>query len=157
MRKASREPSASPIPPGRARTLKAEIIIGNPKADFYQQIGTIGFTLFTHIKSEPPSLHFRLPGAATESRTTLRPQGLAFWPDVSPCGGGRPFQILNSAPPVCQWPLLGVRPHCQACLRSQPLSGHPLGYDQTHGKLQRRGPASGKSWLLSWVLRSPQK
>ena len=50
MRKASREPSASPIPPGRARSLKAEIIIGNPKADFYQQIGTIGFTLFTHIK-----------------------------------------------------------------------------------------------------------
>ena len=50
VRKASREPLASPIPLGRARTLKAEIIIGSPKADFYHQIGTIGFMLFIHIK-----------------------------------------------------------------------------------------------------------
>ena len=50
MRKVSRKPSASPIPLGRARTLKAEIIIVSPKGDFYQQIGTVGFVLFTHIK-----------------------------------------------------------------------------------------------------------
>ena len=50
VRKVSRKPSASPIPLGRARTLKAEIIIVSPKGDFYQQIGTVGFVLFTHIK-----------------------------------------------------------------------------------------------------------
>ena len=50
LRKASIKPLESPIPLEIARTLKAEIIIGSPRADFYQQIGTIGFMLFTHIK-----------------------------------------------------------------------------------------------------------
>lgn len=119
-------------------------------------------------QSEPPPTETnkcRAPQSAFQASTVWpqkvgqphSPQGLAFWPAGSPCGGSRPFQMLSSAPPVCQWSLLGVRPQSQTCLRAQPLSGHPLSCDQTLGKLQPSRPASGKSWLPSWVLRSPWK
>lgn len=54
------------------------------------------------------------------------------------------FQILSSSP-VCQcWPLLLGSARCQTGLRTQPLSSHLLGCDQTHGKLQRSLPTRGK-------------